>query len=526
MAASRLVLATQKPGNVTGHTTRIGGISAPATIAAPEDVRPDPGVSSDGRLRAAGGYTLAMYVLRVSSIVKNLLLASFLGPGEFGLVAAFMAFLSYSAYLDVGVLHAVYREVPMLRGAGERKRVERTIDAAYGGSIFLGACAAAVLLLVALLQATHAVPLPGKWWFSLGLAMAVFAQQLAGLAYNVALGEGRLVVLARALSVAAVCDVAASVGAGVAWGAFGAVLVGSVGLLVQYLLVLSQLRPRPRPRRDVSETLRLARVGIPIALIWLGNTNFIAMDKLVALVGLGHTSLGLYSLASAGTGLVMVGPVAMATLFGPRILRRLGEAAGGARAMAATTTAVGVAGVAAGVLVAVGVVAAPAVTKTFLPEYVSAVRAAQILLVGGGVLATAFPLAAYLIGRGVQWHVVRIYAFGSVLNLALDAVLLSLGFGITGIAAGSLVAYVAFSLAMHRLIAGVEGSRWLSARLVRSFLPLAIGSVVGGVISLLLHLVGDASRLAPAAAGSVVAFVLVAGASLAYTGLGARIFRA
>ena len=52
------------------------------------------------------------------------------------------------------------------------------VTTAFGGSLLLGLGAAAVLLALSVVQAFDLAP--GPWWIGLGLALAVFAQLLAG----------------------------------------------------------------------------------------------------------------------------------------------------------------------------------------------------------------------------------------------------------------------------------------------------------------------------------------------------------
>lgn len=447
-------------------------------------VSPQPSIAFS-RLRSVGGYAAAMYFVRLAAILKNFFLAWYLGPLHFGFVAAFLTFLTYSAYLDLGLFHAVYRELPMLRGAGNTARITRMVNTAFGGSLLLGLGAAAVLLVLSVFQAFDLAP--GPWWIGVGLALAVFAQLLAGVPYNVALGEARFNPLGRALAFAAAVDLVATVLAGLAWGAAGAVLVGSLGLLVQFVLVRELISWKPRFRWDVVEAKRLALIGIPIALIWFSNANFIAVDKVVALVGLGKSHLGLYTLATAASSLAMVGPVAIATRFGPRVLERIGESSAGQAAIEAARTGTRVAVRASAIVLALGLVAIPGLTSVLLPDYVPAIRAAQILLAGGAILASTFPLTTYLIGRGLQWRVVRVYAAAAAINLALDAVLLWMEEGITGIAIGSLVSYALFSLAVQRMVAAFDGSPHAMWKLTRAFWPLVAAAIVGAAGAALLY---------------------------------------
>jgi O-antigen/teichoic acid export membrane protein len=452
-----------------------------------------------------------MYVVRLAAVFKGLLLASFLGPSEFGLVAAFLTFLTYSGFLDLGFFHAVYREIPLLRGAGRSDRIQRVVDTAFGASALLGVAAAAAFLLLSALQALDVAP--GPWWLGAGLAVAVLGQLLVGVPYNVALSEERFGPLGRALAIAALVDLGVMVTGGLVWGAAGAVILGGVGFFIQFGVIRGLVSSKPRLRWDPHEARRLAAIGIPIALIWFTSANFVALDKVVALVGLGKASLGLYTVAAAAGGLVMVGPVAVASVFGPRILERVGQSRAGHEAHAAVTAGTYSAALVAGVLVAAGVVSAPALIHALLPEYADAARAAQILVIGGALLAITFPFKAYLVGRGAQWGVVRVYLATSFVNLAIDAALLALGQGITGIAAGSLISYAIFTLAIVRLLRAIDGG---SPGLVGCFGPLALGALAGAAGSALLYSLDAAYRLVPTLGVAAAATAVVGAISFRY----------
>lgn len=437
------------------------------------------------RLQGVGSYALAMYFVRIVGLLKSFLLSWYLGPSAFGLVAAFLTFLAYSAYLDFGLCNAVFRELPMLRGAGKTDRIGRLVDTAFGGSLLLGLGGAILLAVFSGLEAVGVAP--GPWWLGLGLALGLFAQLLAGVPYNVGLGEGHFPQVGRSLAIAATVDLAASVGAGFAWGPKGAVLLGSLGLVVQFVLVRGLIDAKPRFHWDAREARRLASIGIPIAVIWFSNANFIMIDKVVALVGLGKASLGLYALATAASSLAMVGPVAVATRVGPRVFERIGASSEGQPALAAARAGTNLAAKVSGLLLVAGVLTLPAVTRALLPDYAPAARAAQILLAGGAILASTFPLTTYLIGRGMQWRVVRVYGVAAALNLILDVIFLRLGYGITGIAAGSLISYVLFSLAVQKTVATLDQTPRALSRIASAFAPLVLASLAGALGAVLLN---------------------------------------
>ena len=406
------------------------------------------------RMRVRGGfgaqaarYTALTYVARLSLVAKAFLLASLLGPHSYGLVAAFTTFVAYAAYLDLGLFNAQNREIPLLRGGGRTAESRRVASLAFGGVVSIATIACTALAGVAALQAAGVVG--GSPFFFAALAFAIGAQQLAGFRNSLCYAERQFDVQARGLALAAGLDLAVSLIAAARWGATGVLAVAAVGPLVQHLVLRRTPALRVRPRLEPRMTLRLVQIGIPIGLVWFASTNLITLDKLVVLAALGRTELGLYTLAGAAGALLMVAPNALANLFAPRVLELIGSAPNGAAAARLTEVAVLGASLAGGALAAVAIVLVPALVPHVLPAYVDGIAAAQVLVVASAVLACLTPLVTNLIGRGRQWRVVAVYAAATGFNLALDVALVALGFGITAVAVGSFVSYVALAAALH-----------------------------------------------------------------------------
>ncbi len=425
-----------------------------------------------GRLGEATAYTVTMYGVRAVAIAKGVFLASLLGPSSYGIVAAFTAFLAYTQYFDFGLVHGQYREVPILRGGGRHAEARTVASATYGGALALGAAAFVVLAILALLQRASA----------------------------------------------AVIDLVATILAGLRWGAVGAIAVAPITFFVQFALLFQGLeRPLP-PSFSWKVWQRLALIGIPIELIWAANANMITVDKIVALVGLGQRSLGLYALAAAAGTLIMVGPTAIAVQFTPRILEKIGASPKGSGALETMARGLDILVLIAAPVVAASIVLLPALTRALLPAYVPAVQAAQILVVASALLASGIPFVSYVVGRGRQWLVVWLYLGNAIFNIGLDVLLLRAGAGITGIAIGSLTSYALLAIAMRMLVlrlATGQGRRF-ALRLALPLAPIAWGAGVGVAVATSLAALGSTQDLGPSIIGACCAIFLVGPAAAVY----------
>ncbi len=95
----------------------------------------------------------------------------------------------------------------------------------------------------------------------------------------------------------------------------------------------------------------------------------------------------------------------------------------------------------------------PPLLRLFLPQYVGTLEVLPILLVAAFLLHSQFGFSTTLIAIGRQLDVVPLCLGLSALNVAIDVVLVRLGWGIVGIATGTLVVNLLFAVGHMLLIA-------------------------------------------------------------------------
>lgn len=383
-------------------------------------------------------YVITLYGVRLLALVKSAVLAGVLGPSGYGVLSAFATFLAYTAFLDLGLFHAMNREVPMMRGAGERESALRVIRATRAGSLLSGCAGGVVILAYSALQAAGAVG--GEWWISFLLACAVALQTIAGMLHSLCYAEQRFDLQANAMTASTGFDVAFSLFGGILFGVPGALSGFLAGPIAQWLVLRSGLEPI-RPLWDFRLIRTLSTLGIPIGLVWVANTNLVGLDKIVILSALGSTQLGLYSIASVAGALVVVGPTAVSQLVNPRVLEKIGaqEHLGSLELVRRTQEVSGLVG---GTVAAVGIAAVPGAVVFALPEYIEAIPSAQVLMIASAVFGLVHPLVGYFVAHRKQLEIAAWYFGFGAFNVILDLVLLSRGFGLLGVAFGSLATYV------------------------------------------------------------------------------------
>lgn len=459
-------------------------------------------------IRGVLAYTGSQYAARTMVLAKGLLLARFLGPNQYGVVAALGTVLAYATYLDFGVFHAQNREIPRLRGSGDEGGAARVAAVASGMATMMAVLVAVLTVAVAALQLPGLVG--GAWWFTAGLGATVSVQLWTGHMHSLTYARKLFSVQSVGMLVLSIADVSVACTAGYLWGAKGVVLTAWIAPMVQGVVLWADRSVRTHPAFDPKAAWALARVGLPIGVMWFANTNMVGIDRIVVLAGAGVGQLGLYSLAGVAGGLTLLSATAIAGYIGPRILERV-DAQG-----VLTDAGVALADLgqflcaAAGATVVAAILPAIApLTRLVLPDYVEGIHAAMVLVVANAVLGATLPANSVLVGRGMQVRVALLYVLDTAFNLVLDVILLNMGLGILGVALGSLVSYALLLVAL-RLWVFSRTKSWLFAS---GWAILGIGAGMG--------MIGRALVPDPSALSAIIAAVAAAAITLlAAWGLG------
>jgi O-antigen/teichoic acid export membrane protein len=461
-------------------------------------------------VRGVLAYTGSQYVARTLMLAKGLLLARLLGPNQYGVVAALGTVLAYATYLDFGVFQGQNREIPRLRGTGDEVGAARVAAVASGVAITVAVLVAVLTAAIVALELAGLVG--GVWWFTAGLGATISAQLWTGHMHSLTYARKLFSAQSVGMLALTVADVSVACTTGYLWGAKGVVLTAWIAPIIQGIVLRADRSVRTIPAFDAKAAWVLARVGLPIGVMWFANTNMVGIDRIVVLAGVGVGQLGLYSLAGVAGGLTLLSATAIAGYIGPRILERvdtqgvLTDAGVALADVGQFLCAAGGATVVAAILPAI----AP-LTRLVLPDYAQGIDAAMVLVVANAVLGATLPANSVLVGRGMQVRVALLYVLDAAFNLVLDITLLNMGLGILGVALGSLVSY-ALLLLVLRLWVFSRTKGWLFAS---GWAILGIGAAMGMIGR---ALVPDSSALSAIIAATAAASItLIAAWALGFS---------
>ena len=394
------------------------------------------------RTAKEGGLFLAGNVYyQAARFVVYLVAARMLGPDLYGLWNALLLLLTYGvAYGHLGLLNAMAREIPYNEGRGAGAENQDVVNTAFTTAVAAAVVIGGVTLAASLLGASDASTRLGLRLVALlivleelhlffDLLLRAHARFHAAAVTQLLLGT-LLLVGVTALTL----------------------LQGFAGFLwahiIAFAVVVVYLRTRapvvPRFRWDRARAMRLARVGFPIMMAGFAYGMLTSVDRLMVLSFLGREQLGYYSIAFMAYGTMMLVPRSVSQMVYPRMALMYGRT--GDPATLRDLVYRPIRWLALVMIPALGIalVAAPWFVRWFLPQYEPGIPALQITIVSVFFLSFMGGFGNFLTTIDRQKLYLAVLVGALAANLGLNFIVLRAGYGITGVAAATLVTQVAF----------------------------------------------------------------------------------
>jgi len=233
-------------------------------------------------------------IVMASGFVKNIILAKLFVPASYGLLNFVFLILSYNNYAGAGLKAAAMREVPYFIGKRNDEEALAIQNVTITANMLLSITASVIILVTALLgNFDHDMRL------TLVVAAVLFSLYTQYTFYEMKatfLKDFKLISRLRLLDV--VLKFFIVIIASFLAGIRGAIL----SLLLIQLIVLfyasKKIHLQFMPNLDKARLVSLGRLGIPLFLGGLAWTMFLTLDGLMIMKFLGRASFGYYSLAT------------------------------------------------------------------------------------------------------------------------------------------------------------------------------------------------------------------------------------
>jgi O-antigen/teichoic acid export membrane protein len=436
-------------------------------------------------VRDSIGFAFSQYILRATLMLRGLIAARLLGPSSYGAWMALQIMMDYGPVASFGTQQGLDQMVPPRIVAGDPMALRRVKSAALFNILLTTLVFTSVCMTWAWVRHSRVM----DDWGPLGIGVALACVLVANLSNwqtSILRSHGDIATMSGWIMLQ-----------GAVGGVLGLVLtpfLGKWGLLWGWFagsmlaFGFSTVRSRhhaafvPAPAREGAE---LVRIGLPMFVFILSTVVMRNLDRLIILRFLGTQQLGYYSLSVMALTLLLYLPDAVTYVLYPRLLHQFdGAGRDPASIRPVVLRVLQASSILVPALAGIGYLFARPVVVIVLPKFLPGVEAMRVLCFGAGALAFSGFASIVLMTLGHQSRLMVAAILGTVLYAAIDFVAVKTGFGITGVAWGTLLAYVLNGAVLTGLALGglhVRG-RALASTIVRLFGPLAFGVALAAAL--------------------------------------------
>ena len=390
----------------------------------------------------------ATAICHALGMVTSLLLKMLLDPAQMGVWQALKMLLGYGNYANLGISKGAVRDYTIALGRGDRKEAEHGLDLAFTVNTVSSLLYASILLGAGVWMGLSSdAPMPGPWAIGLAVVggLAVLSRYVtfhvtilrAHKAFEL---TSRLSVLEAVLTLA-VCGLATW-----AWGVYGLFFGTLVVLLGAFLYIQRYRAVELRWAFNAVQIGRLISIGGPILLAGTMVTLFRSLDKLMILGYMSDCTfqLGCYSVAVMVSAQIYGLGNMLSIVMNPRYGEKYGQTGDRTEVARLAAASSELHAAAMALPAALAMVLAVPLLSALLPDYQTGLPALVWLAPGSVALVLSLPAGQYLVAVGRQNR--ALFAIIPAIGLAAlgNHIALRGGFGLTGVAAATTGAYLAY----------------------------------------------------------------------------------
>lgn len=375
-------------------------------------------------------------------LIRALMIPVLFNPAQLGVWNLMNVVLGYGTHAHVGLLHGMNRAIPALRGQGRSAEVESMKDSVFW-VVFGLASAGGAGLWIASVMAPPAYVIPLRL-----TAVAVFWQMLFIYWYSLLRADSRFKLVSAGVVGLSILTTVFVVGLAIAFPDH--LLGGLSGVAAAYAATVVFWFVRGRYRFGLtvrrSSLVEAFKLGMPLVLLGLFDSAFLSVDRWLIAAHVGEAQLGHYALGIMVGGLLGLVPGSVSSVLYPRMLERVAvdDDPMAARSLLLAPTRA----LAAIMIIVTGAsaIGVPLVIRLFLPKYLLSIPIVEVLSLAAFFQGISFVPGSFMVSVNKQHWLFAAQAVGIVFVFSADTVLLRFGYGIRGVAVGTLLGYAVYGI--------------------------------------------------------------------------------
>lgn len=398
-------------------------------------------------IRDTALYGAANNIAQLIGVVNSIALRRFMGPTAMGIWSILQVILGYCGYASFGTTKALMRDYPYLRGRGEHEKADQLKDLVWTFSM-AGSVIPAVLISLYLVFDWSRLELPLRIGL-LFIVLFLFVQRFYDMIMALLRSDKKFTVLSQLIVLNAVLGLGVSFVLVWKWKLYG-LLAGTALVTLGCLFFVRKASPyRFRGRWDRPALMKELKLGIPLVATAFLVELLKSMDKWILAQKLSFHDVGLYSIAMMASSYVYSFPMMFAHVWYPHLQEeygRKGNASGIGDYLLKPVLALSVL---CPFLAGLAIFLIPVLIHIFLPLFTAGVLPMKIYLVGTFFILLAQFGGNFLVTLDRYLVNIPILLVSLALNFVLNLNFINLGWGLPGVALGSVCSFIFYGIVSY-----------------------------------------------------------------------------
>jgi O-antigen/teichoic acid export membrane protein len=423
-------------------------------------------------------YLIATIVIQNIAFLIAVYSRNVLGPEAMGVWILMQVFLNYVAYGNLGMLNAVCREIPILRGQdGQEQRIENIKNVGFSYIVAVG-------ILTGILGVVGVLLWRGKlsnylFYGLLAASMITVLQRVNSYLVQLLHVEKRFAFVSKFKIYSAVINALLVVIMTWKWklyGFFGASILSYI-FNISYLCIFSKFNFRFI--WDKSETKKLLKFGTPLLALTSIGMVLMSIDRISIVKLFGLKAVGIYSIATMAGNYLMMLPIVFQTVLYPRTLEKFGNPSSYEGRLKYSILPGKLLVVYFTLCIGLIWLMAPILCHTFMPKYVDGLAALKILVFGYCFMALIQQLNHVLLGYGNHLLMLPVVVVLVLGGFGVNYLISRSGGGITQIAASmSAILLIDYLCVAYFAWKPIYGFNQYVRQILVTLTPLGLGFVL------------------------------------------------
>ncbi|MFH0787231.1 MAG: oligosaccharide flippase family protein [Pseudomonadota bacterium] len=388
-------------------------------------------------LQEATLFSTSLFISRILLSIRGIIIPKFLGPIEYGIYNGLLIIPDFLAHFHFGSLSALKREIPFCYGKKDFSQAQRIRNLVF--SQYMGTILVSVFLIffvvTFLLKDRYSTLFIHSLWL---ICLLIVVQSLVdAFLENLLRTDNRFDILSSSEIFKSLVGFSIMLVLIWFWHLYGLIASMILAAALKGAYIYHKTNYEFAWVWDFKELKRLLGIGFPIIFGVILITFFTSLDRIMIINFLDVRQLGYYALGLTFSKFLLIIQTGAYGVLEPKVYRLYGEKGEiGALKKIVWEPLYGMS-LFFPLVIGLAYIGVPYLIHLFLPKYLPSMICTKIMILGSFFFIYTEGAYTFIVAINRQGLIVKVTALGILLNLILNYCLIRQGWGIEGVAFGT-----------------------------------------------------------------------------------------